>query len=406
MTGPDILFLAHRIPFPPDRGDKIRSWHLLERLTRMSRVHLGCFADDEADAAHLPALRQALGNRLGEVHVERRRTGKAVAGARALLDRKPVSLTLFDSRALRAFVGRMLASGRIGTVFGFSGQMAQFVPAQPGARFVMDLGDVDSAKFAQYAEQGAAPMRWVHAREARLLAEYERATAARADVTTLVSEAEAALFRARTGLPNIRALSNGIDLEYFAPAADFPCLPEAGRGAAPILLFTGQMDYPPNVDAVAWFAEQVLPQVADARFVIAGRNPAPDVRRLAGQRVHVTGAVDDMRRWLAAADLVVAPLRIARGIQNKVLEAMAMAKPVVASAAALEGIEAEPDRDLVVADGAEATVEAIRRLLADREAAQALGRRARACVERGYSWEQRLAPLEEIVFPAGRRAAA
>ena len=156
MSG-DILFLAHRIPFPPDRGDKIRSWHLLRHLSGLARVHLASLADDSADAAHLPALREALGNRLGEAQVEVRRTGKAAAGARALLERKPASLALFDSRALRAFVRRILASGRVGTVFAYSGQMAQFVPAGLSQRFVMDLGDVDSAKFAQYAEEGAGP---------------------------------------------------------------------------------------------------------------------------------------------------------------------------------------------------------------------------------------------------------
>jgi polysaccharide biosynthesis protein PslH len=402
----DLLFLAHRIPFPPDRGDKIRSWHLLRELARLGTVHLATFADDDADAAHLPALRAALGGRLGEAHVEVRRRGRSGAAARALIAGKPVSLTLFDSRALRDFVRRRLASGRIGTVFAFSGQMAQFVPAGLAQRFVMDLGDVDSAKFGQYAEEGVGPMRWVHAREAALLSAFEHATAARADVTTFVSEAEAALFRERTGLPNIKAVSNGIDLEYFHPSADFAALPARQRGKAPILLFTGQMDYPPNVDAVRWFVERVLPRVWGARFVIAGRNPAPEVQRLAGERVEVTGAVEDMRSWLSAAELVVAPLRIARGIQNKVLEAMAMAKPVIASPAAFEGIEAEPGRDLAVAEGAEAMAATIDGFLADRGEADALGRRGRACVERSYSWEQRLAPLAEIVLPSRQRAAA
>ena len=402
----DVLFLAHRIPFPPDRGDKIRSWHLLRHLSGLARVHLACFADDAADAAHLPALRAALGGRLGEAHVEIRRTGKAVAGARALLERKPASLTLFDSGSLRRFVDRLLGDGRIGTVFAFSGQMAQFVPEGLRQRFVMDLGDVDSAKFAQYAKEGSGPMRWVHRREAALLADFERTTAARADVATFVSEAEAALFRARTGLANIRALSNGIDFGHFSPDAAFaPPGPEAA-GPGPRLLFTGQMDYPPNVDAVCWFAEQVLPRLPEAHFVIAGRNPEPRVKALAGERVTVTGAVDDMRRWLAAAEIVVAPLRIARGIQNKVLEAMAMARPVVASPAAFEGIEAESGRELIVADGAEAMAEAIRALLADPAEAAETGRRARARVERSYSWEQRLAPLAQMVFPGRQRAAA
>ncbi|WP_129792844.1 TIGR03087 family PEP-CTERM/XrtA system glycosyltransferase [Sphingosinicella sp. CPCC 101087] len=404
--GPSILFLAHRIPFPPDRGDKIRSWNLLRALGRIAPVHLACFADDAADAAHLPALREAMGEALGEAHVEVRRTGRAVAGARALIHGKPASLTLFDSPALRRFVDRLLRSGRIGTVFAFSGQMAQFVPQPLGARFVMDLGDVDSAKFAQYADEGSGPMRWVHRREAGLLFAHEVATAARADVTTFVSEAEAALFRQRTGLPNIRALSNGIDLGTFGPAAGFERLDPAAKGKGPVLLFTGQMDYAPNVDAVRWFAAEVMPLLREARFVVAGRNPAPEVRRLESERVTVTGAVPDIRSWLEAADIVVAPLRIARGIQNKVLEAMAMAKPVVASPAAFEGIEAQAGRDLLVADGAAAMAKAIGALLADREMAGKLGRSARACVEHSYSWEQRLAPLEAMVFTGQARRAA
>jgi len=401
-----LLFLAHRIPYPPDRGDKIRSWHLLRHLSAFARVHLGCFADDEADAAHLPALRAALGGRLGEAHVEIRRTHKAAAGARALLEQRPVSLALFDSRAMHGFVRRMLATGRAGTVFGYSGQMAQFVPRELRQRFVMDLGDVDSAKFGQYADKGRGPMRWVHRREERLLCALERETAARADVTTFVSEAEAALFRARTGLPNIRAVSNGIDLAFFDPAADFEPLSAGDRRNGPLLLFTGQMDYAPNVDAVRWFAQEVLPQFPDARFVIAGRNPTAEVRDLASERIQVTGAVDDMRAWLAAADIVVAPLRVARGIQNKVLEAMAMARPVVASPAAFEGIDAEPGRELIVANGPAEMAAEIRRLLAAPERAAEIGRAARAQVERSYSWEQRLEPLAEIVFPDGARAAA
>jgi sugar transferase (PEP-CTERM/EpsH1 system associated) len=400
-----ILFLAHRIPFPPDRGDKIRSWHLLKQLASLGRVELACFADDEADAAHLPALREALGGRLGEAHVEVRTRGKAAAGARALVEGRPVSLALFDSGRLRDFVARRLAGGTIGTVFAFSGQMAQFVPADLRQRFVMDFGDVDSAKFAQYAAEGAGPMRWVNRREAGKLFAFERATAARADLSLFVSEAEADLFRKLTGLGNIQALSNGIDVDHFDPAAGFPRLDQEVRGEGPLLLFTGQMDYAPNVQAVTWFARAVLPDIPGARFAIAGRNPAPAVRALAGARVRVTGAVADMRAWLAAADVVVAPLKLARGIQNKVLEAMAMARPVVASAAAFEGIEAEPGRDLLVADDAADTAAAIDGLLAAPARAAALGAAARRQMERAYRWEARLAPLAAMVDPGKRRAA-
>jgi sugar transferase (PEP-CTERM/EpsH1 system associated) len=402
----DILFLAHRIPFPPDRGDKIRSWRLIKQLAKMGRVHLACFADDEADAAHLAGLRAALGDALGETYVEIRARSRVAAGARALIEGRPVSLALFDSGRLRAFVGSLLAGPSVGTVFAYSGQMAQFVPHRLGQRFIMDFGDVDSAKFAQYADEGAGPMRWVNRREGEKLFAFERATAARADISLFVSEAEAALFRARTGLAGISALSNGIDVDHFDPGADFPRLAAGSRGEGPLLLFTGQMDYRPNAEAVAWFARKVLPLVPGARFAIAGRNPLPSVRALAGERVIVTGGVPDMRSWLAAADVVAAPLRLARGIQNKVLEAMAMARPVVASSAAFEGIEAVPGRHLLVADGAAATAEAINGLLAAPDRAAAIGAAARRRMKQSYRWEARLEPLARIVDPAGRRHAA
>jgi polysaccharide biosynthesis protein PslH len=297
----------------------------------------------------------------------------------------------------------MLAGGRIGTVFAWSGQMGQFVPAGTKARFVMDFGDVDSAKFEAYAAEGG-PMAWVHRREGRLLAAFEREVAKRADVSLFVSEAEAALFRARSGLADadVRALQNGVDLEHYDPAARFDRIEEGG----PLIVFTGQMDYAPNIDAVRWFAEEVMPLLPQARFAIVGRKPAEAVRRLAGPRVLVTGAVADVRSWLAAADVVAAPLRIARGIQNKVLEAMAMARPVVASPAAFEGIEAEPGRHLLVADGAGAQAAAIAALLGDPERARTLGRAARARMVEAYRWEARLAALPDIAGLPPRRAAA
>lgn len=402
----DILFLAHRIPYPPDRGDKIRSWHVLKYLAGLGRVHLACFADDAADAAHLPALREALGGRLGEAHVEIRGRSKAAAGALALVQGRPVSLALFDSPKLRAFVGHMLARPEVETVFVFSGQMAQFVPATIRQRFVMDFGDVDSAKFAQYADEGSGPMRWVNRRESARLFGFEQATAQRADLALFVSEAEAALFRAKTGLANIRALSNGIDLDHFDPAADFPRLDADERGEGPLVLFTGQMDYAPNAQAVAWFARAVLPLIPGARFAIAGRNPPLAVRALAGSNVAVTGAVADMRTWLDAADLVVAPLMLARGIQNKLLEAMAMAKPVVASAAAFEGIEAVAGRHLLVADEARAVADAVIGLLSAPDRAAAMGAAARRRMEEAYRWDACLAPLAGMVAGAHRRDAA
>ena len=395
----EILFLAHRIPYPPDRGDKIRSWNVLKHLATLGRVHLACFADDAADAAHLPALRSAMQGGLGDAHVEVRAAGRLAAAATGLRTGKPLSLTLFDSPSMHAFIGKMLARPTVDAVYAFSGQMAQFVPHDVRQPFVMDFVDMDSAKFADYS--GSGPMRWVHRREARKLFAFERATAARADVSLFVSEAEKDLFAAQAALPDadIRAVSNGIDLDFYDPAADFPRR-EASEG--PLIVFTGQMDYRPNVGAVADFVDRCLPLARathrDLRFAIVGRNPAPAVQRLAQRPgVIVTGSVPDVRTWLAAADIVVAPLRIARGIQNKVLEAMAMGRPVIASSAAFEGIEAEPGRDLLVADRPEDQAAAIHQLLSDKSHSEAIAAAARRQMERRYRWEARLQLLTDIL---------
>ena len=399
----ELLYIAHRIPYPPDRGDKIRSWHMLKHMAGMGRVHLACFADDEADAAHLPALRAALGGALGEAHVEIRRTGKAEGGIKALLSGKPASLTLFDSVRLRAFVADLLDRPELETVFVYSGQMAQFVPAGARQNFVMDFGDVDSAKFADYGRQGG-PLAWVHRREAVHLAAFERDTAARAASSLFVSDAEADLFRRTIAPPgsDVRAIQNGVDLEFFDPAVPVTRV----DAPTPLIVFTGQMDYAPNIDAVTWFAGEILPRIPGATFAIVGRNPPEKVRRLAGDRIIVTGAVEDVRSWLACADIVVAPLRIARGIQNKVLEAMAMARPVVASPAAFEGIDALPGRDLLVADTPAEQAEAVSRLLSHPEEARRLGAAARSRMEEGYHWGAKLAPLTDLLAGALRRQAA
>jgi sugar transferase (PEP-CTERM/EpsH1 system associated) len=379
---------------------------VLKHLGTLSRVHLACFADDAADAAHLADLRTAMDGSLGEAHVEIRRKSKFQAAAEALRDGKPISLTAFDSQPLRRFVARMLDAGGIDTVYIFSGQMAQFVPDSARQRRIMDFVDVDSAKFAAYGGKG--PMRWMHRREATRLAEFEREVAARSDSVLLVSPDEAALFQERTGATNVHAVSNGIDLGYYAPRADFQPLP---REEGPLLVFTGQMDYRPNIEAVCDFADKVFPLVLetrpDVRFAIVGRKPASAVRRLADRpNIVVTGAVPDVRSWLAAADVAVAPLGIARGIQNKVLEAMAMSRPVVASAAAFHGINAVPGRDLIVTDRPESQAWHILDLLAHPADAAEIGAAARRRMETRYRWDAQLAPLAGLLGRAPRLVAA
>lgn len=397
MSG-EILFLAHRSPYPPDRGDKIRSWHLLRHIAARAPTHLVALYDDPRDLDHRAFLESVAAS----VCLEPRRLSKVQAAVRALISGASASVTAFGSPAIQQRVDALLANRPISTIFAYSGQMAQFVPRDRGGRrFVMDFVDMDSAKFAAYARQTGGIGAFANAQEAKRLFAFERAVAARADLSLFVSEAEADLFRARTGLGRNRVthVENGIDLESYDPARPRD-LPAWGEGA--LIVFTGQMDYRPNSDAVSDFARHVLPIVRasypSAHFAIVGRNPGSEVRALAQlPGVIVTGEVADTRDWLAAADIVVAPLMLARGIQNKILEAMAMAKPVIASPAAAEGIDAGEGDGLTVADGHDAQAAAVTTLLVNPARAKSAGRAARARMIARYSWDSRLAALDQMI---------
>jgi sugar transferase (PEP-CTERM/EpsH1 system associated) len=395
----EILFLVHRAPWPPDRGDRIRSWHMFEALAKLAPVHVAALADNADDAA---AAREKMAPLCKSLTIEVRNASRPVALAQAVLRGEPVSNRLFRNAALARHVDDLVGRGGITHIVAFSGQMAQYIPAAFDGAVLMDFVDVDSAKFATYAEQDKSqPLNWVHKREARVLGAYEAEVARKVDASLFVSEAEAALFRTQSGLDadKVRAIENGIDTERFDPASQ---LDAVGTGEGPLAVFTGQMDYRPNIDAVRWFATDILPLIRErhpqARFAIVGRAPTDEVRALAAlPGVTVTGEVPDVRPWLAAADAVVAPLLLARGVQNKLLEAMAMARPVVASAAAATGIEASPGEHMFVADGAAAMADAVCHVFDDQAAAAKMGNAARAEMIARYGWDARLAPLGELL---------
>jgi sugar transferase (PEP-CTERM/EpsH1 system associated) len=388
----DLLFLAHRSPFPPDRGDKIRAFNVLKHLAANHRVHLLAFADDPRDLDAKDGLAPFTASRM----TLWRGKSRLRALVEALVQRRPASLTAFDDHAMRDAVADVLEHESIDTIYVFSGQMAQYLPAKTPARVIMDFCDMDSLKFADYAKGSRGPMRWLMRREARLLFEFERRVAQRVDASLFVSEAEADQFRTRSGAANVQAVENGIDTDFFDPATAFERIDTPGK----LIVFTGQMDYRPNAEAVTWFAEAVLPHIRtthpDADFVIVGRNPTDAVIALAWRDgVQVTGEVADVRPWLDAAACVVAPLKIARGIQNKVLEAMAMARPVVASGPAAEGID--HDGTILSGDTVAEVADAVNGLLSDATGAAAMGRNARERVKARYGWSARLAPLDALI---------
>lgn len=337
----DLLFLAHRIPYPPDKGDKIRSFHMLEGLAQHYRVHLGAFIDDPADTVHVERLRAYCQSlylpRLRPWVGQLRGLPEAAGGA-------PLSLARYRHTRFARWVAASLRRHPIQAVYTFSSAMGRYglTAAPRPVRRVMDFVDVDSEKWRQYADQHGGAMRWIYAREYRTLAGEEARLAAAYDASVLVSEDEAALFRrAHPGVDaQVHAIGNGVDLAYFDPGLPHENPYATGETG---IVFTGAMDYQANIDGVTWFCREVWPAVRvaapNARFYIVGQRPAPAVQALAREPgVVVTGRVPDVRPFLAHAAVVCAPLRVARGIQNKVLEALAMGRPVVGTAAAWEGL--------------------------------------------------------------------
>jgi sugar transferase (PEP-CTERM/EpsH1 system associated) len=397
--------LVHRLPFPPNKGDKIRSFHVLAHLAARHQVSLGCLVDDPDDLRHVSDL-GAHAARVAVARIDGR--ARRAASLRALWPARSITVTHFHRAALQRQVDAWIDEAPFDGVLCCSAAMAEYVfrsrhadGALRRAVKVMDLIDVDSSKWAQYAASAPPWLAWLYRHEATQMSAYERRIVREFDRTFLVSEAEARLLQGADALGRVGAFSNGVDLEYFAPAGSTADASPAASAAPPLIVFTGVMDYLPNVEGVDWFARDVLPQVRaarpDALFAIVGSRPSPRVRRLAAlPGVTVTGFVDDVRVWLGRASVCVAPLRIARGIQNKVLEAMAMARPVVATRHAFEGIDAIPGRDLLLADDARAFADAVLALLNDPRSAAEMGNAARACMERGYRWDANLAVLEEV----------
>lgn len=396
-----LLFLTQRMPYPPNKGDKLRSFAVLRHLAKSHEIHLGCFVDDPDDWQHVEVLRSycaslcCLGMNKGR---------RKILSLTGLARGQSLSEVYFRSGALARWVDGVLRDVRPEAAFLYSSVMGQYIPSGPlrPERVVMDFVDADSIKWRQYSEMRSWPMSWVYQREFRTLLAFDRKVAAACDANIFVSEAEAALFCrfAPEVSDKVHAVSNGIDHAYFT--AD-PSVPSPLPAGCPTLVMTGAMDYWPNIDGALWFADAVFPalraRVPDLYFVVVGGNPTPEVIRL-GERpgIIVTGRVPDVRPYLTHASAVVAPLRVARGIQNKVLEGMAMGKIVVTTPQGLEGLDATPGEHLLVAERADALVTEVLRALTD-TALTAMGAAARARILAGYDWDDKLAEYDRLLAP-------
>ena len=404
MAKPALVFLCQRIPYPPIKGDRITTFNLMRHLTRRYRVFLGTFFDDPTDRSGVETLRGMVEG----LHVEEVRKPWAYACTlpRWLMG-EPISFALFRSHRLARWLDRVEAQHKPVAIVAYSSNISAYAVdkfrrrGEQEPKRILHFADVDSAKFSAYAKHSKGLAKWIFGVEARRVRREERRMTARADIVALVTEEEADLFRSIHDEYHhrIAILPNGVDTDLFDPDR-YPNAPFLEKGQT--FMFTGAMDYPPNVEAVAWFAREVFPRVRealpDAQFLIVGSKPTSKVQALGHQPgVIVTGRVESTAAYLAHAQVVVAPLRIARGIQNKVLEAMAMAKAIVVSKGAMTGIAAKSGDQLICADTLTEWVDACTSLALDPDEARRMGRAARKLMLEVYNWQAQFARLDRML---------
>lgn len=388
-----VLYVSHCLPHPPDKGDRIRAYHQIRALSRRHRVHLLALSDD-------PSPRFGALAEMCE-HVEVFPFSRAGGKARSLLGtlgKRPLTLAFFHSRALKARIAALAAERRFDVAVAYSSGVAPYVEMLPDTHRVLDMVDVDSAKWAQYARFAPMLKRPIYALEARRLRAYEAEVSRRFDRVVLATANEQAQLLAFAPDARVTTIPNGVDFDFFRPF-DLP------KSKHPTLVFTGQMDYFANVDGIVHFARAVMPRLRarlpELELLVVGRSPSADVRALGElPGVHVTGAVGDVRPFLARAWGFVAPLRIAQGVQNKVLEAMASELPVVATDRVLAGLAEGRFRageDLLAADDDDEMEEAVFTLATDAGLRARLAASARRRLDAAYDWEDNLRRFEQLL---------
>ena len=391
-----ILYLCHRIPFPPNKGDKIRAFHQIRAISALHEVDLFTLVDDPSDLDHREPL-QAFCHELtvARLHPKLAR----IRSLPYLLTKTPLTIPYFYSAELAGAVRHALSRRSYDRIFVYCSAMAQYIEMETDIPVLMDLVDVDSDKWTQYAGFSNFPFSAVYRREGRTLREYERKACGRVACVLVSTEREARLARELVPGGHVETMPNGVDAEYFKPGPPV--------GAEDAVIFTGDMSYFPNQLAVAFFGREVLPlvrrELSGVRFLIVGRNPGPKVQELAEiEGVEVTGFVPDVREWLAKAQVAVAPFTIAAGIQNKILEAMAFGLPVVATSRAAQGLSPGVAEMVELGDTAAELAARVVVLLRNANLARRRGVDGRRRVVEDYSWSSALARLLKLVEnPAG-----
>jgi sugar transferase (PEP-CTERM/EpsH1 system associated) len=398
-----ILFLSHRIPFPPNKGEKIRTFHQLKYLCEQGhQISVLAPYESQDEVTFFQELQKHYAVRAEGVAL----TNKVYRLCSGLLKGKALSVSNFYSQKLQQQVDETLCQGQFDAVICTASSMAEYVfnsnapclvQHEISPRLYMDFMDLDSDKWRQYAQRASFPMSYVYRREQRLIAEFERQIVERFNACFFITDAETQLFKQNAPIANnIFAIENGIDTTAFKPAAVMPEL------APPVLLFTGVMDYAPNIDAVLWFTEHVWQDILrrwpDAQFIVAGMNPNDKVQALTKtQGITVTGFVDDIMPYFARANIFVAPFRIARGVQNKVLQAFACGIPVISTPMGAEGIRCKQDESILLAESAEDFIKHIISLTTDAALYERISSNALSIIIEQYAWVSILHPFEQVI---------
>jgi sugar transferase (PEP-CTERM/EpsH1 system associated) len=390
-----VLLLTQRLPYAPNRGDRLRAYHELRILRETTDVHVIALTHGAEEESHAPEMAGVAAS-VATARVAPLRN--YLLGVATLTTATPLTFSLLDSPEIRPRIAEVVARHAPDVVLWYCSSMARFALEPPLARLplVVDMVDADSAKWRSMADRQRGPLSWVYAREARCLRAAERRQMDRAFATICVNEREAVLLRDVNPGARVGVVPNGIDLEGFASTGP--------PTASPTVVFTGIMDYAPNCEGAAWLAKEVWPgvraRVPDARLQIVGAHPTKAVLALAeaSQGIEVTGAVADIRPYLWRGAVAAAPLHTARGVQNKVLEAVAAGLPAVVTPAVMEGVPPEVrPACLVAGDGPGFAAHLLALLGATPAERRALSSRASLTSLR---WEERLKDLPVLLREA------
>lgn len=393
-----ILVLTHRLPYAPNRGDRLRVYHMLQHLREYAELELVSLVHDDDEAAHVDDVKAFIPH-VTTLRVPRWRT--RLNAAASLLTSRPLTHALLDAPGMHDALERIVHERRPDVVFAYCSGMARFAMQPPldSIPMVLDFVDVDSRKWRDLAASARAPLAAIYRREARTLGAFEARAAATASTALVVNEREAENARSLAPSANVHVLMNGVEIDRLRPQ-----LPPSNR---PSVTFCGVMDYAPNHDGMMWFVREVWPLVLkaqpDATLSIVGANPLPPLAQLCASEpsITVTGRVPDVRDWLWKAAVAIAPLRVARGVQNKALEAIAAGLPVVLTEAVAGGLPPQAAYASLVANTPKAfanhVVDLLRRSPAERRAMAA------SCDFRGLAWSRTLEPLRSIFDHAHRQ---